>query len=171
MRGRSNDLLHVPKIAREECLKLTPDDAPAHGITTAPRKSPRFLPLDSRVCLCPECGARAESLFKPPLKTVFSHHFGYPIRGYANEWKCAKCWGLTWKSTQQKGTVAAMNAARPRDWKDFLKLCPQWRKVKPPEYSARDDAFRKFQLQRHRSYNRQKARKETSRGNVASLGQ
>lgn len=166
MQGRYNDFPHVPKIAREECLKLSPDDAPAHGIATVVRKSPRFLPRDSRVCLCPKCGARTESLFKPPLKTPYTHHFGYPVRGYVDEWKCAKCWGLTWKSTQQKGTVAAMQAAKPRDWKDFLKLCPQWRKCKPSEYSARDAAFDRFQKQRHRSYNRKKAEKETSRGNA-----
>jgi hypothetical protein len=164
MQGRySNDLLHIPKICREECLKLSPADAPDQGITTAPRKSPRFLPCDSLVCLCPECGARTASLFKPPLKTVLTHRFGYPIRGYADSWKCAKCWGLTWNSTQTKGTVAAMKAARPRDWTDFLKLHPQWRKCKPPEYSARDQAFADFQKQRHRSY-RKKAEKETSRG-------
>jgi hypothetical protein len=165
--GRFNDFQYVPKIAREECLRLSPEDAPDHGIATAPRKSPRFLPRDSLVCLCPGCGARAESLFKPPLKTVLTHHFGYPIRGYADSWQCAKCWDLTWRSTQTKGTVAAMKAARPRDWKDFLKLYPQWRKCKPAEYSARDQAFTNFQKQRHRSGSR-KTKKETSRGNCGN---
>lgn len=169
MQGRYNDLGHIPKIAREECLKLGPDDALDHGITTAVRRSPDFFPRDSMVCLCPNCGARAVALYKPPIKTAYTHRFGYPVRGYEKDWKCAKCWGLTWQSTQQKGTVAAMKAARPRDWKDFLKLCPQWRRCTPVEHSARDQAFAEFQKQRHRSYNRKKAAKEKERGNTESL--
>jgi hypothetical protein len=153
---------HLPKVAREECRKLSAADALDHGIQTVPRKTPRFLPRDSVLCLCPECGAGVQALYQPPIKTVFSHHFGYPVKGFERDWKCAKCWGLTWRSSQTTGTVAAMKEARPRDWKDFLKLYPQWQKCKPENSGERDVAFAEFQKARHRSYNRKKAAKTKS---------
>jgi hypothetical protein len=146
MQGRYNSLLHVPKVTREESLKLTPADAPDHGVALSHFRNVSGV---HALCLCPGCGKRARWLYRPPIVKAWQRHTPRHLLPHAENWACARCHNLTFKSSQRAGTRAAMREARERDLKEFRRL-----------FSGGDGvSFEDFQKCKHRSYNRKKSAK------------